>query len=43
MLAIADCVCMLRQGAWMLEQKVKEAELASRSSPNSIHAIHARE
>ena len=43
MLAVTDFICMRRQGAWMLEQKVKEAELASRSSPNSIHAIHARE
>lgn len=31
------------QGTWVLEQKVKEAELATRGSPSTIHAIHSRD
>ncbi len=31
------------QGTWVLEQKVKEAELANRGSPSTIHAVHARD
>ena len=28
---------------WVLEQKVKEAELAPRGSPSTIHAVHSRD
>lgn len=34
------------QGAWVLEQKVKDAEsvqLATRATPNGIHALHIRD
>ncbi len=33
---------MCTQGTWVLEQKAKEAELATRGSP-TIHAVHARD
>ena len=31
------------QGAWVLSQKVKEAEMATRAAPNGIHALHTRD
>ncbi|KAK9917098.1 hypothetical protein WJX75_000858 [Coccomyxa subellipsoidea] len=31
------------EGTWVLEQKVKEAELAPRGSPSTIHAVHSRD
>ncbi len=36
------CGCTV-QGAWVLQQKGKEAEMATRATPNGIHALHARD